>query len=135
MATRTATAGDLTVSTGSRIDQANLLVQIFNGPLGERSGDAMSLLLSYPKPPTYEEFMKDHPGGSPGHKDVRGLLMCSETIATFVKQGILDRDLVFDLLWIGGSWSLVKNIALHERKEAGEPAIYENYEWLAGQQT
>jgi hypothetical protein len=131
MATRTVTKGDLSVTTTSRIDQANLLVSILNGPSGERGADGMDVLMSYPKPPTFEQFDKDHPRGSEGARNVRALLMTGEAVATFVKQGILDQDLVFDLLWISGSWARVKNIALHFRKEAGDPAIYENYEALA----
>ena len=54
-----------------------------------------------------------------------------ETIATFVKQGLLDEPLVHDLFWAAGAWTASTEICRGLREEAGEPRLYENFEWLA----
>ena len=63
---------------------------------------------------------------------VRALLMFGETIGTFVKQKVLDRDLVLDLWWTEGMWSRVGPAALRHRAKVGEQRLYENFEALAG---
>jgi len=125
---------DLTITTHATQQDANLLVQLLNGPLGLRAVDAMALLGAYDSPPTYAQFIKDHPVGSAGNQAVQGLLTVSETIATFVKQGLLDKGLVYDLLWVNGAWERCKNIALHDRERAGVAEIYANFERLAAGQ-
>ncbi len=130
MATKTA-MNDLTITTHATQQDAILITSIFNGPMGLRSMDGMALLSSYDSPPTYAAFIKDHPVGSEGYRSVHALLNTSETIATFVKQGLLDRGLVYDLLWVNGAWDRCKAIALHERERADEPEIYANFERLA----
>jgi hypothetical protein len=62
---------------------------------------------------------------------VRKVLNMGETIGTFVKQGLLDRDLVFDLWAMQYSWKRVGPAALRLRERIGEPRMYENYEALA----
>jgi hypothetical protein len=133
MATKTM-PHDLTIMTHATHQDALLLVEIFNGPLGLRAADGMNLLWGYDKPPTYEQFIKDHPQGSEGQRDVNAVLNVNETIATFVKQGLLDRGLVYDLLWVAGAWDRCKAIALHYRKQS-VPEMYENFEALAAGQT
>ena len=58
----------------------------------------------------------------------------SETVATFVKQGLLDKGLVYDLLWVSGAWQRCKAIALHERERSGSAEMYANFERLAAGQ-
>lgn len=138
MATKTpvrTTPQDLTITTHATQQDAALLVQILNGPHAERAADGMNILWGYDKPPTYDQLVKDHPRGSEGFAQVQAVLHINEMIATFVKQGLLDKGLVYDLLWIAGGWERAKNIALHEREEAGEPEIYANFERLAAGQT
>jgi hypothetical protein len=125
---------DLTIMTHATRQDAELIVQIFNGPLGLRCADGLDLLMSYAKPPTYEQFMKEHPHGSEGHRAINAVMTVNETIATFVKQGILDRGLVYDLLWVAGVWERCKNIALEQRRQT-TPAMWENFEALAAGQT
>lgn len=62
---------------------------------------------------------------------VRKVLNLGETIGTFVKQGVLSRDLVYDLWAIDLSWKRVGPAALRHREEVGEARMYENYEALA----
>ena len=35
---------------------------------------------------------------------VQAMLLFGETVGTLVKNGLLDRDLVYDWLWVSGSW-------------------------------
>lgn len=63
--------------------------------------------------------------------DVRLVLGWNETVATLVKNELLDRDLVLDWLWVTGTWERVGPAALRAREAAGVPALYENFEALA----
>jgi hypothetical protein len=55
----------------------------------------------------------------------------SETIGTFVKQGLLDEGLVNDLYWIAGAWKYAEKSCKAMRKETGQPRLFENFERLA----
>ena len=47
---------------------------------------------------------------------VRTMLAWYETIGTLVKNGLLDRDLVYDWLWVAGMWQRVGPAALRARE-------------------
>jgi hypothetical protein len=64
-------------------------------------------------------------------KHVQTFLIFHETIGTLVKNDLLSRDLVYDWLWVKGSWDRVGPAALRAREKAGVAALYENYETLA----
>lgn len=66
--------------------------------------------------------------------EVRIVLGFNETVATLVKNDLLDRDLVYDWLWVAGSWERVGPAALRARERAGVPILYENFEALAAGQ-
>ena len=56
-------------------------------------------------------------------------------LGTLVKNGLLDRALVNDWLWVAGTWERVGPAAKRARAKLGEPRLFENYEALAaGQQ-
>src|SRR4051812_41019995 len=66
---------------------------------------------------------------------VQSTLMFHETVGTLVKNGLLDRALVNDWLWVSGTWERVAPAARRAREKLGEPRLFENYEALAaGQQ-
>ena len=65
---------------------------------------------------------------------VSKVLMFGETIGTLVKNGLLDRQLVYDWLWVEGTWAKVAPAAQRARAKAGVPQLYENYEALAAGQ-
>jgi hypothetical protein len=66
---------------------------------------------------------------------VRTVLNFFETVATLVKNDLLNRELVYDWLWVAGPWDRVGPAAMRFRESAGAPALYENFEALAsGQQ-
>ena len=65
---------------------------------------------------------------------VSKILNWNETIGTLVKNGLLDRDLVYDWLWVEGVWAKVGPAALRAREASGVAALYENFEALAAGQ-
>jgi hypothetical protein len=65
---------------------------------------------------------------------VRGVLGWFETVATLVKNDLLDRDLVYDWLWVVGPWDRVGPAALRAREATGVAYLYENFEALAAGQ-
>ncbi|HET6792154.1 MAG TPA: hypothetical protein VFI35_11290 [Actinomycetota bacterium] len=65
---------------------------------------------------------------------VRIVLGWNETVATLVKNDLLSRDLVYDWLWVAGTWDRVGPAALRARQAAGVAVLYENFEALAAGQ-
>ena len=65
---------------------------------------------------------------------VQRILFFYETIGTLVKNGLLDRDLVYDWVWAEGIWKKVGPAAERAREQAGTVALYENFEALAAGQ-
>lgn len=63
------------------------------------------------------------------------LLMYGETIGTLVKNGLINRELIYDWLWVEGTWGKVAPAAQRARAKAGVPQLYENYEALAAGQS
>ncbi len=62
---------------------------------------------------------------------IRTVLGFFETVATLVKHGLLDRDLVDDWLWVPGVWTRVGPAAKRARANLGADNLYENIEALA----
>jgi hypothetical protein len=62
---------------------------------------------------------------------VQKVLFFNETIGTLVKNGLLDRELVYDWLWPAGAWQKVGPAALRAREAAGVAQLFENFEALA----
>jgi hypothetical protein len=65
---------------------------------------------------------------------VGNMLMFGETIGTLVKNGLINRELVYDWLWVEGTWARVAPAAKRAREKAGVSQLYENYEALAAGQ-
>jgi hypothetical protein len=62
---------------------------------------------------------------------IQRVLMFNETIGTLVKNGLLDRALVYDWLWVAGAWERVGPAAKRAREKAGVAQLFENFEALA----
>jgi hypothetical protein len=73
----------------------------------------------------------DPESARPLDPEVQTLLIFNETIGTLVKNELLDRELVYDWLWIAGVWERVGPAARRAREDAGVPELYENFEALA----
>jgi Domain of unknown function (DUF4760) len=76
----------------------------------------------------------DPNGVEANNPSVQTSLFFNETIGTLVKNGLLDRDLVYDWLWVVGSWERVGPAAKRAREKAGVAQLYENFEALAAGQ-
>jgi hypothetical protein len=102
-------------------EDANLVVQLMRWGTEMGLEESLSVIFS-------DTFDADDV--SLNSPDVRKVLYFGETLGTLVKHDVLDRDLLRDLLWVDGIWRKVGAHALHAREEAGEPALYENFEAL-----
>jgi hypothetical protein len=65
---------------------------------------------------------------------VQKVLTFGETLATLVKNDLLDRELVYDWVWVAGIWTRVGPAAKRARAQMGFSALYENLEALAAGQ-
>jgi len=61
-------------------------------------------------------------------------LFFNETVGTLVKNGLLNRDLVYDWLWVTGTWDRVGPAAKRAREKSGVAQLFENFEALAAGQ-
>jgi len=61
---------------------------------------------------------------------IRTVLGFFETVATLVKNDLLDRDLVNDWVWLPGIWARVGPAAKRARTSLGADNLYENLETL-----
>lgn len=57
---------------------------------------------------------------------VRTVLAFSETVATLVKHDLLDRELVYDWLWLAGPWERVSPAARRAREKADVLRLFAN---------
>jgi hypothetical protein len=62
---------------------------------------------------------------------VQTMLNFFETVATLVKNDLLDRDLVHDWVWVGGIWERLGPAAKRARERTGFAGLFENVEALA----
>jgi hypothetical protein len=69
-----------------------------------------------------------------GDPPVQKTLYFFETVGTLVKNGLLNRDLVYDWVWVSGAWSKVAPAAERMREKAATPELFENFESLAAGQ-
>jgi hypothetical protein len=102
-------------------DDARLLVQLLQWGSQMGYDDAMRTIFSPDFDP--ETATMDNPA-------VGRVLGFLETVGTFVKQELLDAELVWDLIWVEGIWAKVGRHALAARVEANEPRLWENFEAL-----
>jgi hypothetical protein len=103
-------------------DDATLMMQILQWHTQAGGMEASMTLMS-------SDF--DAESATVGDHDVFVMLLMGETVGTFVKQGLLDRDLVNDLWAPGLLWDRVGRAALRQRAEYGVEALWENFEALA----
>jgi hypothetical protein len=76
----------------------------------------------------------DPDGVETNDPSVQAVLMFHETLGTLVKNGLLDRDLVYDWVWVAGAWGRVGPAAIRAREKWGVPQLHENFEALAAGQ-
>lgn len=123
------------VTTPPSAADAQLILQLMqvDGTTGANEG--WYLLLAFETPPTRSQLLRKHPMESAEFRQIQAFLRSCETLATFVRQGILNEALVHDLFWVAGAWAKAEKLCKAMRKEAGEPRLMENFEWLARRAT
>lgn len=128
---------DLSVSTRPTQADAQLmlqLAQLSQTPLMDRG----QMLLWKGRTTgglSWQQLNDDYGIDSEEFGAVIAVLKWHETVGTLVKQGLLNRELVLDWLWVSGMWDMCKDIALGHRAETGVPQMWENFEALAASQT
>jgi hypothetical protein len=130
-------AVDLTRTANPTTADAQLMVQLAQLGTSMQIGRGQALLRKHHKEGglSYADFEATYPAGHEDGIAIVNVLNWYETIGTLVKQGLLDRGLVLDWLWVSGSWKMCEALALGMRKETGSPEMYENFESLAAAQT
>ena len=123
-------APDLTITHGPTQEDARLILQLSQLSQNESHHRGTTILWQTDEPMTYEAFKAEYPRGSQGMSDVMSVASWYETIGTLVKNGLLDRGLVHDWLWVGGIWNRCAAILLGQRAET-VPEMWENFEALA----
>jgi hypothetical protein len=128
---------DLTVTASPTQTDAQLVVQLAQLGQSMRIDRGQALLWKHHKDGgiTFAQFEAAYPTDSEDATAIINVLKWHETVGTLVKQGLLNRGIVHDWLWVSGAWDTCRSIALGQRAEMNEPAIWENFEALALSQT
>jgi hypothetical protein len=120
-----------TLKIGATIADAQLVVQILASGAAAGADRGFEILMSASSPLTLDQLREAHERLGDGYRQVMAFLGQAETIATFVKQGLLNEALIHDLLWVAGGWAASAGVCEGLREEGGEPRLYANFEWLA----
>jgi hypothetical protein len=119
------------VTTPPSTADAALILQFMQVQATTGANDGWHLLHAFEAPPTRSQLLRKHPRDSLEFRQIQAFLASCETLATFVRQGIVNEALVNDVFWIAGAWGMSEKLCKAMRKETGEPRIMENFEWLA----
>ena len=103
-------------------DDANLIVQLTRWGTEMGLDEAIQVLFTEGFEPS---------AASTDEASVRKVLNFGEVVATLVKQGVLNRELVLDMWWVAGLWARVQPAAVRHRERLGQARLYENFEALA----
>jgi hypothetical protein len=127
----TQTAPDISITTsGPTTADAQIMLQLA-ALQDDRFRRGMNVLWAdEAKALTYEEFKAAYPSGTEAHNDAMSVLTWYETVGTLVKNGLVNRDLILDWLWVSGVWARCASIAAGQRAET-VPQMWENFEALA----
>jgi hypothetical protein len=132
-------ASELTINSSPTQTDAQLMLQLAQLAQAMRVDHGGALLHKHHKqlngPLSYEAFQATYPDGDADGTAILNVLAWNETVGTLVKQGLLDRGLVLDWLWVAGAWERCRPIAIGQREEMGQAEIWENFEALAISQT
>jgi hypothetical protein len=113
------------------IADAQLILQMQMTDAVSGANRGWALLQAFEPPPTPAQLKKRYPAGSDEAIQIHAFLASCETMATFVKNGLLSEPLVNDVFWVKGAWAKSEKLCKGMRKETNEPRLMENFEWLA----
>jgi hypothetical protein len=123
------------IRTPPTSEDARLILQLNDSYLSSGGDRGLALLHMFETPPTLAQVRKRHAPGSEEYRFITNFLFSCETLGTFVKHGLLNEMLVLDLYAISGAWQRSEKLIKGMRREAGEPRLMENFEWLAQRET
>lgn len=123
------------VTTPPTATDAQLILQLMQVSAATGADAGWQVLNTFETAPTRTQLERRYPRDSEEYRQITAFLAQNETMATFVRQGILSEALVNDVFWVKGAWAKVEKICKAARKETGEPRIMENFEWLASRAT
>jgi hypothetical protein len=123
------------VTTPPTIADAQLILQAQQVDAATGANAGWHLMSQFETAPTRSQVLRRHPRESEEYSQIAAFLASCETLATFVRQGLLNEALVNDVYWISGAWAKTEKLCRAMRKEAGEPRLMENFEWLANRAT
>jgi len=112
-------------------EDAKILLELAKMGMQPELTDAFAWLLAEPPLTDYDRFKEKYPPGSREHRWADQLCTFYETVGALWKHGLINEDLLFDWIWVGGPWERIKGFALGQRKEFDNPKIYELFETLA----
>jgi hypothetical protein len=131
MATAT-TKSEINLTTSAPThEDAQIVLQLSQLAMTPSFEVGNSLLWSEQTPLSYDQFRAKYPRGSQDESAIYAVLKWHETVGTLVKNGLLNKGLVYDWLWITGTWDKCKGIAMGHRAETGSDEMWENFEALA----
>ena len=127
---------ELTITSAPTDTDAQLMIQLAQLGQAMHIDRGQALLWKHHKEGgiTFEQFEATYDTDSKEAVAILNVLKWHETVGTLVKQGLLDRGLIHDWLWVSGVWDTCRAIAIGQREQAGEPQIWENFEALAAGQ-
>jgi hypothetical protein len=85
-------------------------------------------------PTDFARFHDKFPRGAKRSEEeslLRRFLGYFETAGTLYRNGLFSGDLMFDWMAVTAAWDRVKGYALGVREEAGDPRLFENFEYAA----
>ena len=112
-------------------EDATIILELAKMGMQPELADAFSWLFAEPPPADYDRFTQKHPPGSREHRWADRLCDYYETVGALWKHGLINEELLFDSIWVGGPWERIKAFALGQRKKFDNPKIYELFEALA----
>jgi len=119
------------VRTPPTLADAQLIVQLQTADAITGADRGHRVLQRFEQPPTLGQLRKKCPPDSDEYRYVMRFLGSCETMATFVKNGLLNEDLVNDLYAVRMAWQISEKVCKGLRRESGEPRMYENFELIA----
>ena len=130
-------ASELTITTSPTHTDAQLMLQLAQLSAAMNVDRGQALLWKHHKEGgiTLAQFEAAYPVDSDEAVAIMSVLKWYETVGTLVKQGLLDRGLIHDWLWVAGVWDTCRGIAMGQREESGVAEMWENFEALAVSQT
>jgi hypothetical protein len=112
-------------------EDAKIVLELAKMGMQPELVDAFTWLLAQPPPADNDRFKEKYPPGSPEHRWADQICSFFETVGVLWKHGLINEELLFDWIWVGGPWERIKGYALGLRKEFDNPRLYELFEALA----